>query len=76
MAALAPTAIWSCRVVEASRAELERVDFAPFLANADLPIAMTAHVVYDGARSRHARHFVENGDSTRRFAARSASTAC
>jgi len=33
-------------VVEASRAELERVDFAPFIANADLPIAMTAHVVY------------------------------
>jgi beta-N-acetylhexosaminidase len=33
-------------VVEASRTELERVDFAPFIANADLPIAMTAHVVY------------------------------
>jgi beta-N-acetylhexosaminidase len=33
-------------VVEASRAELELVDFAPFIANADLPIAMTAHVVY------------------------------
>ncbi len=33
-------------LVEASRAELERVDFAPFIANADLPIAMTAHVVY------------------------------
>ncbi|MGA9823358.1 MAG: beta-N-acetylhexosaminidase [Methylocystis sp.] len=33
-------------LVEASRAELERVDFAPFVANADLPIAMTAHVVY------------------------------
>jgi beta-N-acetylhexosaminidase len=33
-------------VVEAPRAELERVDFAPFIANADLPIAMTAHVVY------------------------------
>ncbi len=33
-------------VVEASRAELERIDFSPFRANADLPIAMTAHVVY------------------------------
>ncbi|MGJ0395906.1 MAG: beta-N-acetylhexosaminidase [Methylocystis sp.] len=33
-------------VVEASRAELERVDFAPFKANADLPMAMSAHVVY------------------------------
>jgi beta-N-acetylhexosaminidase len=32
-------------VVEASRAELER-DFAPFRALADLPMAMTAHVVY------------------------------
>jgi beta-N-acetylhexosaminidase len=31
--------------VSASRAELER-DFAPFRANADLPAAMTAHVVY------------------------------
>jgi beta-N-acetylhexosaminidase len=33
-------------VVEASREELERVDFPPFRANADLPCAMTAHVVY------------------------------
>lgn len=32
--------------VEASREELERVDFAPFKANADLPMAMSAHVVY------------------------------
>ncbi|HTX50795.1 MAG TPA: beta-N-acetylhexosaminidase [Caulobacteraceae bacterium] len=32
-------------VVEASRRELAR-DFAPFRANADLPAAMTAHVVY------------------------------
>jgi beta-N-acetylhexosaminidase len=33
-------------VVDASREELERVDFAPFQPNADLPIAMSAHVVY------------------------------
>lgn len=33
-------------VVEASRAELEAVDFPPFKANADLPMAMSAHVVY------------------------------
>ena len=33
-------------VVEASRAELERVDFPPFRALADAPMAMTAHVVY------------------------------
>lgn len=32
-------------VVEASRDELE-VDFAPFRALADMPLAMTAHVVY------------------------------
>ena len=32
-------------VVEASLAELQR-DFAPFRALADLPMAMTAHVVY------------------------------
>ncbi|WP_294541651.1 beta-N-acetylhexosaminidase [uncultured Rhodoblastus sp.] len=32
-------------IVAASREELER-DFAPFRANADLPAAMTAHVVY------------------------------
>ena len=32
-------------VVDATRAELAR-DFAPFRANADLPAAMTAHVVY------------------------------
>ncbi|GLI93654.1 beta-N-acetylhexosaminidase [Methylocystis echinoides] len=33
-------------VVDASRAELEAVDFPPFTANADLPMAMSAHVVY------------------------------
>lgn len=33
-------------VVTASRAELEDTDFAPFRALADLPVAMTAHVVY------------------------------
>lgn len=33
-------------MVEASRAELEAVDFEPFKANADLPMAMSAHVVY------------------------------
>ncbi|QGM99213.1 beta-N-acetylhexosaminidase [Methylocystis parvus] len=33
-------------VVNASRAELEAVDFPPFIANADLPMAMSAHVVY------------------------------
>ena len=32
--------------VEASLAELEAHDFAPFRANADLPVAMTAHVVF------------------------------
>lgn len=33
-------------VVEATRAELEAVDFPPFAAMADAPMAMTAHVVY------------------------------
>ena len=33
--------------VSAARAELEAVDFAAFRALADLPLAMTAHVVYD-----------------------------
>lgn len=33
-------------VVDAPRAELEAVDFPPFRANADLPMAMSAHVVY------------------------------
>jgi beta-N-acetylhexosaminidase len=33
-------------VVDASREELERIDFPPFITNADLPLAMTAHVVY------------------------------
>jgi beta-N-acetylhexosaminidase len=33
-------------VVEASRAELEAVDFPPFAAVADAPMAMTAHVVF------------------------------
>jgi len=33
-------------VVDAPRAELEAIDFAPFRALADLPMAMTAHVIY------------------------------
>ena len=33
-------------VVEASWAELETFDFAPFRALADMPLAMTAHVVF------------------------------
>jgi beta-N-acetylhexosaminidase len=32
--------------VTADRATLDRIDFAPFRALADLPLAMTAHVVY------------------------------
>lgn len=33
-------------IVDAPHNELERVDFAPFAALADIPMAMTAHVVY------------------------------
>jgi beta-N-acetylhexosaminidase len=33
-------------VVDTPKAELERTDFAPFRALADLPMAMTAHVVF------------------------------
>ncbi len=33
-------------VVDASREDLQTVDFAPFAAFADAPLAMTAHVVY------------------------------
>ncbi len=33
-------------VVNASRGELEAIDFPPFTAMADLPMAMTAHVIY------------------------------
>lgn len=33
-------------IVDAPRAELEAADFLPFKANADLPMAMSAHVVY------------------------------
>ena len=33
-------------VVEATRAELEARDFAPFVALRDLPMAMSAHIVY------------------------------
>jgi beta-N-acetylhexosaminidase len=34
-------------IVEASRKELESIDFVPFAALAELPMAMTAHVVYN-----------------------------
>ncbi len=36
----------SLPVVSASRRELEETDFPPFYALCDLPLAMTAHVVY------------------------------
>lgn len=34
-------------VVKANRMELETVDFPPFVAFADCPMAMTAHVIYE-----------------------------
>lgn len=40
-------------VVEASLAELEAVDFPPFAAFADAPMAMTAHVVYPALDKDH-----------------------
>jgi beta-N-acetylhexosaminidase len=40
-------------VVSASLSELEGVDFATFRACADLPAAMTAHVVYEAIDKRH-----------------------
>ena len=36
----------SLPVVHAERAELEAVDFRPFRANSDMPMGMSAHVVY------------------------------
>lgn len=47
-------------VVETTREELEQHDFAPFRALADMPLAMTAHVVYtaldpDGPATTSAR---------------------
>ena len=36
----------ACPVVEADADELSRTDFAPFRALADIPWAMTAHIVY------------------------------
>lgn len=40
-------------VIDASRAELESVDFPPFAAFADAPMGMTAHVVYTSIDPRH-----------------------
>src|SRR6476646_1488435 len=40
-------------VVDTSRAELERVDFAAFQPLADLPMAMTAHVVFSALDPAH-----------------------
>ena len=34
-------------IVKAPRTDLERVDFLPFVAFADCPMAMTAHVIYE-----------------------------
>ena len=41
----------SLPVVDTSEAELSRIDFAPFRALNDLPLAMTAHVVYSAIDS-------------------------
>jgi beta-N-acetylhexosaminidase len=38
--------------VSASRTELEATDFAPFRLLADLPLAMTAHVIYEAIDDR------------------------
>ncbi len=40
-------------VVKASRAELEAIDFPPFAAFADLPMAMTAHVIFTALDSKN-----------------------
>ena len=40
-------------VVNSSREELEAVDFPPFVAMADLPMAMTAHVIYTALDKRN-----------------------
>jgi beta-N-acetylhexosaminidase len=34
-------------VVKATRMELERIDFLPFVSFADCPMAMTAHVIFE-----------------------------
>ena len=49
-------------VVSAPREDLERQDFAPFRALADMPLAMTAHVVYtalDGAPATTSRRIMD-----------------
>jgi beta-N-acetylhexosaminidase len=43
----------SLPVVDTPRAELERHDFAPFRVLADMPLAMTAHVVYTALDPDH-----------------------
>jgi beta-N-acetylhexosaminidase len=40
-------------VVDAPRTELEQIDFLPFRALRDLPLAMTAHVVYSAIDAVH-----------------------
>jgi len=40
-------------IVKAPRTELERVDFLPFVAFADCPMAMTAHVIYEALDKEH-----------------------
>jgi beta-N-acetylhexosaminidase len=40
-------------VVKARREELDKVDFLPFAVNADMPLAMTAHVVYTALDRRN-----------------------
>lgn len=40
-------------VVTATRQELEAIDFLPFEVNADMPLGMTAHIVYTAHERKH-----------------------
>ena len=76
MAAPGPTATWSCRWSPRTRAELEAVDFPPFAALADAPMAMTAHVVYTAFDKDAPATLVEEGHPLGDPQDRSASAAC
>ena len=55
---------------------LDAWDFAPFRALSDMPMAMTAHVVFDGHRPQApGHHLAQGGPATRDPRGDSASTA-
>ena len=60
-----PTATWTCRWSTPRCDELDARDFAPFRVLSDMPMAMTAHVVYTAIDPKRPATTSQQGDRAR-----------